>query len=70
MPVYQCANHRRRNRADEHLTRADEREHTPGNPKVSRERLEKDAQRARYRKGRGDVGEKPDGDDRPAIKKL
>ena len=61
---------RRRDRADEHLSRADEREDAPGDPKVTRERFEKDAQGARYREGGGDVGEKADGDDRPAVKKL
>ena len=70
MPVDKRADQRRCNRADENLSRADEREDAAGDPKVARERFDKDAKRARDRESRGDVGEKTDCNDRPAVEKL
>jgi hypothetical protein len=43
MPVYERADHRRRDGADENLSRTDERKHAPRNPQVARERFKKNA---------------------------
>jgi hypothetical protein len=45
----------------------DEQEHTAENAEVGGQRFEKNAQRAEDRKCRGDVGEKADDDDDPAV---
>ncbi len=65
--VHQRADHWRRRSADENLAGADQRKSAAGNAEIGGQRFEKYAQRAGDRKCRGDVGEKADDDDDPAV---
>ena len=65
--VHQRADHRRRRSADENLAGTDQRKRAAGNAEIGGQRFEKYAQRAGDRKCRGDVGEKADDDDDPAV---
>jgi len=61
---------RRGNGADQHLACADEGKDAARHAEIARQWFKKDTERARDRERGGDVSEKADGDNHPAVKEL